>query len=181
MGLLDIPRALFAKCAGKLMQLHHLSGNGLYKLRNVQSGEVIGGKHAIQFLPRCVLYALIGQAQVMQQHNWLVADSRIECQFHIGEHPVGMCLRNKQRPAFARRLNGEAVAVNEAHSGIDRVDTKSIPSQIQKTHGRQNRNSYAGIGSQRSNTRLQNQWRTRNRIQNFAVFNGRRNKLFGDC
>ena len=134
--LFNIPRALFAKCAGKLMQLHHLSGDGLCKLRYVQSGEVIGGKHAIEFLPRCVLHALIGQAQMMQQHNWLVADSCIKCQFHIGKHPVGMCLRNQQRPAFASRLDGEAVAVDETHSGIDWVDTKGLPCQIQKTHGR---------------------------------------------
>ena len=133
--LLDIPRTLFAKSAGKLMQLHHLSGNGLCKLRDVQSGEVVGGKHTIQFLPRCVLNALIGQAQMMQQHNWLVADSCIECQFHVGKNPVGVCLRNQQRPAFTRRLDGEAVAVDEAHSGIDGVDAKGFPRQVQKTHG----------------------------------------------
>ena len=72
---------------------------------------------------------------MMQQHNWLVADSCIECQLHVGKHPVGVCLRNEKWPAFTRRLDGEAVAVNEAHSGIDGVDAKGFPRQVQKTHG----------------------------------------------
>ena len=78
MRLLDVPWALLAQCACKLMQFHHFASNGLSKLRTVQRGEVVCRKHAVEFLPRGVFNALIGKSKVMQKHHRFISNRIIK-------------------------------------------------------------------------------------------------------
>ena len=87
-SLLAVPRALLAQRARQTVQSGHLAGNRLGELRNVDRRQMVG-HHAVgpletvDVVPCGGHHLFVGQSQVMQHHDGLVATGRVVSQFYF--------------------------------------------------------------------------------------------------
>jgi len=138
-GLLAIPRALFAQRARQSVQSRHLAGDRLTESRHVQRREVVGldavlGRETVEVAPCDAHDSLVGQPEVVQHHRSLVTAGRLVRELHLRQHPVGVALRDEKRASLARRGLRELVRIHQFHRRVDRVDAEAQPREIQETH-----------------------------------------------
>jgi len=172
MGLFAVPRASLAKRAGKVVQSRHLAGDRRVEARDVEAREMVGLEHPVDVRPRRVDDAFVGQAEVVQQDDGLVATRIVVRQLHVREHPVGMRLGHEERSSVAGGMFGEAMPVDDAHAVVHWIDTERGPCEIEEAHRRNDVGHHARVATQLVDGGLQDERRSRHCIEHLAV--GRR-------
>ena len=104
-------------------------------------GEVVG-LDPVELGPRDALDPLVGQAEALEHHDLGVVgharvDAGVEGELHVGEHVGAVALGDEQRTTLPRRLDGEAVAVDDPHADGDGVDAEAHPGQVEERQRRQ--------------------------------------------
>ena len=76
---------------------------------------------------------LVGQPEVVQDDHGPVGRG-LDRELHVGEHPAAPALGHEQRAALAGGVDGEPVAVDQAHAGRHRVDPQAVEGQVEEGH-----------------------------------------------
>ena len=72
-GLLAVPRALFAQGAGELVEAHVAGADGGAEVRHVDAGEVVGVDRAIELAPGRLGDPFVVGTEALQDRHRLVA------------------------------------------------------------------------------------------------------------
>ena len=104
---------------------------------DVDARQVVGLDGAVELGPRGVRDQLVGGAEPLQDHHRLVAGRGLDCQLDVAEHPVGVGVGDEQRTVITGGRRGELVSVDQAHTGLDRVDAESSEGDVEERHRRQ--------------------------------------------
>ena len=86
---------------------------------------------------------LVGKAEALQHHG---LDGRVvvERQLHVGEHALVVAVGDEQRAPLAGRDHVEAVPVDEADTGVDRIDPEPHPGEVEERERRNDLDGDAG-------------------------------------
>ena len=80
---------------------------------------------------------LVGRAEPLQDHHRLVAGRGLDGELDVAEHPVGMRVGDEQWAAISGGCCGELVAIDQAYTGLDRIDIESSEGDVEERHRRQ--------------------------------------------
>ncbi len=130
-GLASVPRAALSKRVDQFVQRHQFGGDGRGQLRDPQRREVVGLDHTVDLLPRQLDHLFVGQSQVVQDGDRLVR-GRLDGELHVGQDLPAPALRHEERAALTGRIDREPLRVDDPNPGVDRIDTQSGESQVEK-------------------------------------------------
>ena len=91
-----------------------------------------------------------------------------------------MRVGDEQWASISGRCCGELVAIDQAYTGLDRIDIESSEGDVEERHRRQHDALDALVGAQASNRAFQHQRRARHGVEDLAVLGGRGDEAFGD-
>ena len=179
-GLLDVPRALLAQGSGQLVEADVRRADRCAELGDPQRREVVGVDGAVDVGPGGVDDPLVGGAERMEQRDRFVAGGLVDRQLDVGQHPVGVSVSDEQWTGVACGGGGEVVAVDQADSGLDRVESEAGPGHVEKRHRRPDVAVDVVTGEQMAHGALEHQRRTGHRIEDLAVRRGGSSQRVGD-
>ena len=118
-SLLAVPGTGLAQRRHQLGEAHQLPGDRRGRGRDPQRGQMVGLDDPVEVVPRHLEHDLVGQAQTLEHGDR--PQPVVHCQLDLGQHPPGVALEHEQWAPLARRLLGEAPAVDDARPEGSRI------------------------------------------------------------
>ena len=179
MGLFGVPGAFHPERGDLFHEALHLDGDGGRHLRDVHTRQVVGLDLVTQGVPVDCTDQLIVGTQAPQhghRHRWSIRHRR----HHVGQDRLGVYLGDEQRPTLPRRLNSEAVGIDDANTICQGIYAEAGPCQVCEREGRQDDGVNPVVGDEHLNGPLGDHRRARDRIQNGPGLVGRSDHLVDD-
>ena len=129
-----VPRALFPQRAHQLPEADELGPDRRCEARDPEAGEVVGLHGAVELHPLDGGDRLLGQAEALQ-HDHRLRRRVVHRQLDGGEDVDAVALAHQQRTGRARCLGREALAVDQAHPGRQRIDAEAGPGEVEEREG----------------------------------------------
>jgi hypothetical protein len=168
-GLLAVPRTALPQRSGELVEAHVPGAHRGGEARDVHTREVVGLDGPVELAPRGVGDLFVVGAESLEEHDRFVAGGLLDGELDVGEDPVGVGVGDEQRTGRAGGCGGEVVAVDQPHTGFDRIDAEPRPRQVEERHRRQQLHRNPAVGEEQTHRTLEHERRARNRIEHLAV------------
>ncbi len=171
---------LLAQRARQLVEAHVRSADGRAEVRDPERREVVRVDRAVDLGPRGVDDAFVGGAECVQQRDRFVTGCLVDGELDVRQHPVGVRVGDEQRTALAGGRRGELVTVDQADTGLDRIDAESRPGHVEERHRRSDVAVDVVTCEQVPNRALEHERRPGDRVQDLTVFGSGRSERVGD-
>ena len=167
-GLLAVPRALLAQRAHQVGEPHELLGHGRADRGDEHRREVVGCDAAVEVGPVDLGDPLVGEAESLHDHR-AIRHVLVVGELDVGQDVVGVAVRDQQGARRPGGIDGEAMAVDQPHTGLDGVDAQVSPGQVEERHARHDLHLDPVVGEQERHGALEHERRPGYGVADLAV------------
>ena len=170
--LLAVPRAPLPQRAGELVEADVVVADGVGKVGDVHTRQMIGVDGAVEIGPGRADDVLVGGTEALEDRDRLAAVRPLDSELDVREHPVGMGVGDQQWTVRTTGGTGELVSVDEANADLDRVDSEACPGEVEKRQRRQHVAADARIGAEQLNRTFEDERRPGHGVEDLALLGG---------